>query len=166
MAGADEVFCNNCGHRNSLGSSFCSSCGAVLERASSDHTTITFHPITPVDPNEPGESSNSVGDTSPGAVLVVRQGPKAGSRYAVDAPVTTVGRHPESDIFLDDITVSRRHAEIHASQHSFEVIDTGSLNGTYVNRTRIDRATLATGDEIQIGKFKLVFVQGQGWVTP
>ncbi len=166
MAGADEVFCNNCGHRNSLGSSFCSSCGAVIERATSDHTTITFHPITPVDPNEHGEPTSSPGSSSPGAVLVVRQGPKTGSRYAVDSAVTSVGRHPDSDIFLDDITVSRRHAEIHASGDTFEVIDTGSLNGTYVNRSRIDRVILATGDELQIGKFKLVFVQGQGWVTP
>ena len=166
MAGADEIFCNNCGHRNALGSSFCSSCGAVLERASGDHTTITFHPITPVDPNELGELSDREDGSSPDAVLVVRQGPKAGSRYAVGASVTTVGRHPDSDIFLDDITVSRRHAEIHVDGASFEVVDTGSLNGTYVNRSRIDRQTLATGDEIQIGKFKLVFVQGEGWVAP
>ena len=166
MAGADEDFCNNCGHRNSLGSSFCSSCGAVIERASSDSTTITFHPITPVDPNVPGDVLGETANGSPGAVLVVRQGPKTGSRYAVDCLITTVGRHPESDIFLDDITVSRRHAEIHATGDTFQVIDTGSLNGTYVNRSRIDRVVLATGDELQIGKFKLVFVQGQGWVTP
>ncbi len=166
MAAIDEDFCNNCGHRNSLGSSFCSSCGAVIERASSDHTTITFHPITPVDPNELDELAGGSAGTSPGAVLVVRQGPKAGSRYGVDSAVTTVGRHPDSDIFLDDITVSRRHAEIHSTGDLFEVIDTGSLNGTYVNRSRIDRVTLASGDELQIGKFKLVFVQGQGWVTP
>jgi len=166
MAAADEEFCNNCGHRNSLGSSFCSSCGAVIERASSDHTTITFHPITPVDPNELSGLEGGSAVASPGAVLVVRQGPKTGSRYGVDSAVTTVGRHPDSDIFLDDITVSRRHAEIHAKGESFEVIDTGSLNGTYVNRSRIDRVTLASGDELQIGKFKLVFVQGQGWVTP
>lgn len=166
MGGADEVFCNNCGHRNSLGSSFCSSCGAVLERAASDHTTITFHPITPVDPIDLDESEGGTEAGSPGAVLVVRQGPKSGSRYAVDAAVTTVGRHPDSDIFLDDITVSRRHAEIRSRGSVFEVVDTGSLNGTYVNRSRIDRAILASGDELQIGKFKLVFVQGQGWVTP
>ena len=140
--------------------------GAVIERATSDHTTITFHPITPVDPNVPGDLTGEQGGGSPGAVLVVRQGPKTGSRYAVDSAITTVGRHPESDIFLDDITVSRRHAEIHALGDTFEVIDTGSLNGTYVNRSRIDRVVLASGDELQIGKFKLVFVQGQGWVTP
>jgi pSer/pThr/pTyr-binding forkhead associated (FHA) protein len=165
MAVADEVFCNNCGHRNTLGSSYCSSCGAVLERASSDHTTITFHPLTPVDPNEIDPGGSTV-DEAPVAVLVVRQGAKAGSRYAIDAATTTVGRHPDSDIFLDDITVSRRHAEIIQVGPSFDVIDSGSLNGTYLNRERIDQATLNSGDEIQIGKFKLVFVQGEGWVAP
>ena len=165
MSVADEVFCNNCGHRNALGSSYCSSCGAVLERASSDHTTITFHPLTPVDPNDI-DANGSNPDSSPVAVLVVRQGAKAGSRYAMDAERTTVGRHPDSDIFLDDITVSRRHAEIVRTGDTFEVLDSGSLNGTYVNRVRIERATLVSGDEIQIGKFKLVFVQGEGWVAP
>jgi hypothetical protein len=165
MAVADEVFCNNCGHRNALGSSYCSSCGAVLERATSDHTTITFHPLTPVDPNEIdlGRTANA---DSPVAVLVVRQGAKAGSRYAIEASRTSVGRHPDSDIFLDDITVSRRHAEINQLGNSFEVVDSGSLNGTYVNRERIERVLLSSGDEIQIGKFKLVFVQGEGWVAP
>ena len=165
MSVADEVFCNNCGHRNALGSSYCSSCGAVLERASSDHTTITFHPLTPVDPNDIGSDGPSA-DEPPVAVLVVRQGAKAGSRYAIDADTTTIGRHPDSDIFLDDITVSRRHAEIIQTGASFEVVDSGSLNGTYVNRERIEKALLSSGDEIQIGKFKLVFVQGEGWVAP
>lgn len=163
MSVADEVFCNNCGHRNALGSSYCSSCGAVLERASGDHTTITFHPLTPGDPNEVDLSG---ADGSPLAVLVVRQGPKAGSRYAIESVTTTVGRHPDSDIFLDDITVSRRHAEITRNGDSIEVVDSGSLNGTYVNRERIERTVLTSGDEIQIGKFKLVFVQGEGWVAP
>jgi FHA domain/zinc-ribbon domain len=166
MAATGEVFCNNCGHRNSLGSSYCSSCGAVLERGSNDHTTITFHPVTPVDPNDVDLTSVNDALSSPIAVLVVRQGPKSGSRYAIDSPRTTVGRHPESDIFLDDITVSRRHAEIIQVGQGFEVVDTGSLNGTYVNKDRIDRAALSSGDEVQIGKFKLVFVQGEGWVAP
>ncbi len=165
MSGSGEVFCNNCGHRNSLGSSFCSSCGAVLERGSTEHTTITFHPVTPVDPNELDVSALT-DNVAPVAVLVVRQGPKAGSRYAIDSPSTTVGRHPESEIFLDDITVSRRHAQIVREGNRFEVVDTGSLNGTYVNRERIEKVALTSGDEIQIGKFKLVFVQGEGWVAP
>ncbi len=166
MSESSGVFCNNCGHRNALGSSYCSSCGAVLERATSDHTTITFHPVSPVDPNDVAQDALAGPVESPVAVLVVRQGSKAGSRYAIDSGSTTIGRHPESDIFLDDITVSRRHAEIIHSGEQFEVLDTGSLNGTYVNRQRIDRIALASGDEIQIGKFKLVFVQGEGWVAP
>jgi pSer/pThr/pTyr-binding forkhead associated (FHA) protein len=78
----------------------------------------------------------------------------------LDAEVTRAGRHPDSDIFLDDITVSRRHAEIIRRSDGFHVLDVGSLNGTYVNRDRVEEAKLANGDELQIGKFKLVFFTG------
>ena len=89
-------------------------------------------------------------------VLVVTRGPNVGARYLLGASVTRAGRHPESDIFLDDITVSRRHAEITPrGDGTYVVRDVGSLNGTYVNRERIDEATLSPGDEVQIGKFKL-----------
>jgi pSer/pThr/pTyr-binding forkhead associated (FHA) protein len=161
--GVAEVFCNNCGHRNPLGSNFCSSCGSVLESVSPENTTITFHPVSPADPVE--EEVALAIDEMPADVgmLVVRRGPKAGSRFALDQDVVTAGRHPESDIFLDDITVSRRHAEIHRKPGGvYEACDTGSLNGTYLNRERIDTAVLANGDELQIGKFKLVFFQGVG----
>ncbi len=94
----------------------------------------------------------------PLGMFVVRQGTKQGSRISLDADVITIGRHPESDIFLDDITVSRRHAEVHRLPNGFEVIDTGSLNGTYVNRTLVERGLLVDGDELQVGKFKLVFL--------
>jgi pSer/pThr/pTyr-binding forkhead associated (FHA) protein len=93
-------------------------------------------------------------------LLVVRRGPNAGSRFLLDEDVTTAGRHPESDIFLDDVTVSRRHAEFRREGGSFSVRDVGSLNGTYVNRERIETAVLAGGDEVQIGKFRLVFLTG------
>jgi pSer/pThr/pTyr-binding forkhead associated (FHA) protein len=93
---------------------------------------------------------------------VVKRGPNAGSRYALDAVVTKAGRHPESDIFLDDITVSRRHAEFHRRERGYVVRDVGSLNGTYLNRERIEEADLSSGDEVQIGKFKLVFLSGAG----
>jgi len=89
------------------------------------------------------------------ALLVVKRGPNAGSRFLLDRDTTSAGRHPDSDIFLDDVTVSRRHAE-------FVVIDVGSLNGTYVNREPVDQAVLAGGDEVQIGKFRLVFLTGPG----
>ena len=94
------------------------------------------------------------------ALLVVKRGPNAGSRFLLDRETTTVGRHPESDIFLDDVTVSRRHAEFRVNNGEFEVVDVGSLNGTYVNREPKDAETLSTGDEVQIGKFRLVFLAG------
>ena len=94
------------------------------------------------------------------AVLLVKRGPDAGARFVLDAEVTRVGRHPESEIFLDDITVSRRHAEFSRRGATFLLRDVGSLNGTYVNRERVEETSLADGDEVQIGKFKLVFRSG------
>jgi pSer/pThr/pTyr-binding forkhead associated (FHA) protein len=94
------------------------------------------------------------------ALLVVKRGPNAGSRFLLDQPTTSAGRHPDSDIFLDDVTVSRRHAEFRSDGDEFQVVDVGSLNGTYVNREPVDAATLANGDEVQIGKFRLVFLTG------
>ncbi len=94
------------------------------------------------------------------ALLVVKRGPNAGSRFLLDQPTTSAGRHPDSDIFLDDVTVSRRHAEFRQDEDEFQVVDVGSLNGTYVNREPVDSAVLANGDEVQIGKFRLVFLTG------
>ncbi|TDN93210.1 FHA domain-containing protein [Microbacterium sp. BK668] len=91
------------------------------------------------------------------AILIVRSGPTAGARYLLDTDVTTVGRHPEADIFFDDVTVSRRHAEITRDASSFEIVDQRSLNGTYVNGERVDRARLSNGAEVRIGKFRLNF---------
>lgn len=92
------------------------------------------------------------------ALLVVKRGPNAGARFLLDQAATTAGRHPESDIFLDDVTVSRRHAEFRINDGEFEVVDVGSLNGTYVNREPRNAQVLENGDEIQIGKFRLVFL--------
>ena len=94
------------------------------------------------------------------ALLVVKRGPNAGSRFLLDQATTSAGRHPDSDIFLDDVTVSRRHAEFRLETGEFQVVDVGSLNGTYVNREPVDSAVLANGDEVQIGKFRLVFIAG------
>jgi pSer/pThr/pTyr-binding forkhead associated (FHA) protein len=94
------------------------------------------------------------------ALLVVKRGPNAGSRFLLDQSVTSAGRHLDSDILLDDITVSRRHAEFRLEDGEFRIIDVGSLNGTYVNRAAVDSVVLANGDEIQIGKFRLVFLTG------
>lgn len=91
------------------------------------------------------------------ALFIVRSGPTAGARYLLDTDVTTVGRHPDADIFFDDVTVSRRHAEITRHDGAFEIVDQRSLNGTYVDGERVDRATLANGAEVRIGKFRLNF---------
>jgi pSer/pThr/pTyr-binding forkhead associated (FHA) protein len=92
------------------------------------------------------------------ALIVVKRGPNAGSRFLLDQPVTSVGRHPGSDIFLDDVTVSRRHPEFRWENNEFQVADVGSLNSTYVNREAVDSAVLVNGDEVQIGKFRLTFL--------
>jgi hypothetical protein len=94
------------------------------------------------------------------ALLVVRKGPNAGSRFVLDVELVTAGRHPDSDIFLDDVTVSRRHAQFVRLGSGYAVKDVGSLNGTYVNRSRIDEAQLVGGDEVQIGKYRLVYLVG------
>lgn len=98
------------------------------------------------------------------ATLVVKRGPNVGSRFTLDAEIVQAGRHPESEIFLDDITVSRRHVEVRREAEGYVVYDVGSLNGTYLNRQRVDRAPLRNGDELQIGTFKLVFVSAGGGV--
>ena len=153
-----DVFCNNCGHKNPTGSNFCSSCGHSLGHPAEEPTTITFQPIEPGDTSE--EQVVTVPDLPEGAgILWVKRGPNAGSKYALDKETVMAGRHPDSDIFLDDITVSRRHAEFQRGPSGYVVRDVGSLNGTYLNRDRIDEeAPLANGDEVQIGKFKLVFL--------
>ena len=113
-------------------------------------------PATTAEPADPGVERLSPGT----ALLVVKRGPNAGSRFLLDQAATSSGRHPDSDIFLDDVTVSRRHAEFRRDGDDFQVVDVGSLNGTYVNREPVDTATLANGDEVQIGKFRLVFLAG------
>jgi pSer/pThr/pTyr-binding forkhead associated (FHA) protein len=100
------------------------------------------------------------------ALLIVRRGPNAGARFLLDADVTTVGRHPNADIFLDDVTVSRRHAEFVRTGKSFEVRDLGSLNGTYFDGTRIDVARLIDRSEVQVGKFRLTFYASRTDLTP
>jgi pSer/pThr/pTyr-binding forkhead associated (FHA) protein len=91
------------------------------------------------------------------AILIVRRGPNAGARFLLDANLTTAGRHPDADIFLDDVTVSRRHSEFLRNGKEFQVKDLGSLNGTYLDGSRIDTAELIDGSEVQVGKFRLTF---------
>ncbi len=153
------VFCRNCGHRNPDDGNFCSSCGAALPTERTE-TTVAISPV-----DDHGESADQEPTVTHVEVphgtptLVVKRGPTVGSHYPLDSPVTRAGRHPESDIFLDDITVSRRHAEFSRGEDGRTILrDVGSLNGTYVNRQRIDEQVLAPGDEVQIGKFKLVYL--------
>jgi pSer/pThr/pTyr-binding forkhead associated (FHA) protein len=155
-----DVFCTTCGHRNPGNANFCSSCGNQLAPAAEEHTMS----LTPVETETDDDLTVGIDDLPDGAAtLVVTRGPGAGSRFLLDDDVVQVGRHPDSDIFLDDVTVSRRHAELARTGGSWVVRDVGSLNGTYVNRQRIeDEAPLTNGDEVQIGRFKLVFLTQGG----
>ncbi len=152
------MYCNNCGHQNPLGSNFCSSCGAVLNPTGDDPATVTFQLESVAGADE---VEVELDDLTVNGVMVVTRGPNAGSRYMLDAPFMTAGRHPDSDIFLDDVTVSRNHVElVRQPSGAYLVRDVGSLNGTYLNRERIEEAQLHNSDELQIGKFKLVYLDG------
>ena len=161
------MHCTRCGHNNPEGSRFCAQCGAALSPERIGESTSVIPKVGGEDSAETPEVTEA--DAHAGAVeslpagsalLVVKRGPNAGSRFLLDQDVTTAGRHPDSDIFLDDVTVSRRHVEFHREGGGFTVHDVGSLNGTYVNRDRIDAVGLTDGDEVQIGKYRLVFFAG------
>jgi pSer/pThr/pTyr-binding forkhead associated (FHA) protein len=164
-------YCTNCGNANPDEARFCSRCGtrlvseaapaaggdstATINIAGSDRVEISSdRQLNPVD--AAAVDALPVGS----ALLVVQRGPGAGSRFLLDKDVVTAGRHADSEIFLDDVTVSRRHATFTREGNSFTVADAGSLNGTYVNRDRIDTVLLKDTDEVQIGKYRLVFFQG------
>ncbi|WP_241028796.1 FHA domain-containing protein [Streptomyces verrucosisporus] len=176
--GGDLPVCARCGTRAAEASRFCSNCGAPLrggaapERSSETTSTISISGIEAYDAEMTGQTAlpslspeaQAAVDALPmgSALLVVRRGPNSGSRFLLDSELTTAGRHPESDIFLDDVTVSRRHVEFRRGPDGrFTVADVGSLNGTYVNRERIDSVVLNNGDEVQIGKYRLVFFASQ-----
>jgi pSer/pThr/pTyr-binding forkhead associated (FHA) protein len=166
-------FCTNCGHENLEGSNFCSNCGSPLtstasraepaaERVPTGDTTKTI----PVPTDEPREALESLSAEDEAAVtalpagsslLIVQRGSNAGSRFLLNTDLVTAGRHHESDIFLDDISVSRRHATFTRTPQGTVVKDMGSLNGTYVNRDLVDECLLKSGDEVQIGKYRMVF---------
>jgi hypothetical protein len=164
------VFCTACGTENPPGSHFCAHCGAALTPAPPSaggsgvdvtRTISTTGAIGETDSDTFSTEAHqgAVDALTPGsALLVVKRGPNAGSRFLLDQDVTTAGRHPDSDIFLDDVTVSRRHAEFRREGSGYTVHDVGSLNGTYVNREPVDAAPLSGGDEVQIGKFRLVYL--------
>ena len=170
-------YCSNCGNANPDGAKFCSQCGTKLaNEAPVDDagTAVAVGDSTATINLSGGERSEISSDRQlnpvdaaavdalpvGSALLVVQRGPGAGSRFLLDKDVTTAGRHADSEIFLDDVTVSRRHATFTREGDGFTVSDAGSLNGTYVNRDRIDTVVLKDTDEVQIGKYRLVFFQG------
>ncbi|MDQ3628887.1 MAG: zinc-ribbon and FHA domain-containing protein [Actinomycetota bacterium] len=160
-------FCTECGHENPSSARFCSQCGHPLvaeqPEAPSETTASIQFPGHGHDADaEEGEltaQDTAALDALPAdsALLIVQRGPSAGSRFLLDTPEVSAGRHPDSDIFLDDVTVSRRHASFRRVDGGYVVSDAGSLNGTYVNRDRVDEIVLSGGDEVQIGKYRLVY---------
>ena len=145
--------CPSCDHLNEANANYCSRCGSPMGTVEAEATAT----LVPLEIEK--EEEAHLDELAPGeACLIVRRGPSAGTKFSLDRDLVTVGRHPQSDIFLNDITVSRRHAEVRREGARFEVSDLGSLNGTYVNRERVDSSPLASGDELQVGKFRLLFL--------
>lgn len=170
---ADMPFCTQCGHQNHDGAKYCARCGEPLTEAEAESAGSGVSQDTTTNmPAVPGASDDSVitdqlseedqaavrALPTGSALMVVRRGPNEGSRFLLQSDTISIGRHPDSEIFLDDITVSRLHATITRATGGWEVADKGSLNGTYVRRTLIDGSvTLKHGDEVQVGKFRFVF---------
>ena len=152
-----HIYCPECGFQNLEAANYCSKCGALLvvDEAGTE-TTQTYTPEENGDENGPLDEI-----TAEGPALVVRSGGgRAGEHFIPQAERTTIGRSPDNDIFLDDVTVSRKHAVLAAREGGLYIEDEGSLNGTFLNRKRIDSATrLENGDELQVGKYKLTFLQ-------
>ena len=150
--------CRRCGHDNERGANFCSACGAPLGTV--DDTTVSLALIEDRQALdvELGGLLNQLPEGV--AMLVVRRGPNAGSTFVLEKDATTLGRDPDADIFLDDVTVSRRHALVRRTPAGYEVCDDGSLNGTYVDHERVEKAELQDMNELQVGRFVLTFVLG------
>ena len=149
-----HVYCTECGFQNPETANYCSRCGALLERSDAGETTQAF------DAAEVDELVREPVEGLEGPALVVRSGGgRAGESFPLTRARTRVGRSPDCEIFLDDVTVSRNHAELAEENGSFFVEDKGSLNGTFVNRRRIERAPIENGDELQIGKYRMTFLE-------
>jgi pSer/pThr/pTyr-binding forkhead associated (FHA) protein len=150
-----HVYCPECGFQNPEAANYCSKCGALLVKdEGGDETTLAF---TPEDEDEATATLEDVGVKGP--ALVVRSGGgRAGETFHPSGERTQIGRSPDCDIFLDDVTVSRKHAVLIERDGSFVIQDEGSLNGTFLNRKRIESAEVEDGDELQIGKYRLTFL--------
>jgi pSer/pThr/pTyr-binding forkhead associated (FHA) protein len=151
-----HVHCPECGFSNPESANYCSKCGALLIRDEpGGHTTMTFAPEELVD--EEGTPLEDMG--AEGTALVVRSGGgRQGQAFPLASERVEIGRSPDADVFLDDVTVSRSHAFVERGSDGYTIEDAGSLNGTYVNRRRVEKATLEDGDEVQIGKYRLTFL--------
>jgi len=150
------VYCPECGFQNPEAANYCSKCGALLVKDEvGAETTQTYTPEENADEDGPLDEI-----AAEGPALVVRSGGgRAGEHFSPEGERTTIGRSPDNDVFLDDVTVSRKHAVLVQDGGEFRIEDLGSLNGTFVNRRRIDAATrLESGDEVQIGKYRLSFI--------
>ena len=150
------VYCPECGFQNPEAANYCSKCGALLAKDEGGaETTQTYTPEEIADEDGPLDEI-----AAEGPALVVRSGGgRAGEHFSPQGDRTTIGRSPDNDVFLDDVTVSRKHAVLVQSGGEFRIEDLGSLNGTFVNRRRIESATrLESGDEVQIGKYRLSFI--------
>ncbi len=150
-----HIYCPECGFQNPEAANYCAKCGALLVRDPGAETTQAF---AVEDPLEALEALEDFGIQ--GVALVVRSGGgRSGETFAPQGERTTIGRSPDCGIFLDDVTVSRKHAVLVKQGGRWAIEDLGSLNGTFVNRERVDSAVLSDGDEIQIGKYRLTFLQ-------
>jgi FHA domain/zinc-ribbon domain len=153
-----HVYCPECGFQNPEAANYCSKCGALLVRDSGAETTMSYLPEEGADEDSGLGVLEDAGIKGP--ALVVRSGGgRAGETFHPEGDRTTIGRSPDCEIFLDDVTVSRKHAVLVARDGAFLIEDLGSLNGTFLNRRRIEsEAELSDGDELQIGKYRLTFL--------
>jgi pSer/pThr/pTyr-binding forkhead associated (FHA) protein/ribosomal protein L40E len=149
-------YCPECGFQNPESANYCSKCGSLLVREESGEATMAFTPEQAEDERQAELEDSAI----KGPALVVRSGGgRAGETFLLENEETTIGRSPDCDIFLDDVTVSRRHAVVTRNGNELEIKDLGSLNGTFLNRRRIETGPLGDGDELQIGKYRLTFLQ-------
>jgi pSer/pThr/pTyr-binding forkhead associated (FHA) protein len=150
-----HVYCPECGFLSSASANYCPRCGALLTTETGAETTMSFDVETGDEP----EATAAAGALRGPAFVVRSGGGMTGQVFQPREGTTLIGRSPECEIFLDDVTVSRRHAEVQRSDDTFTIRDLGSLNGTYVNRKRIESAVLEDDDEVQIGKYRLTFLK-------
>jgi pSer/pThr/pTyr-binding forkhead associated (FHA) protein len=148
------MYCSECGHHNRESARFCARCGAPLLEGDAGEPTEALPALDAED-----ASGAEPEDEGAGTLVIRVGGGRAGEQFSVRTDVTTIGRAPQSDVFLDDITVSRSHARLERTPNGPQLTDLGSLNGTYVNRERIETVRLSDGDELQIGKYRLTYIE-------